>query len=417
MAGPNFGPNLDLTAMNAALKEYYGGQVVENLVYRDNPFLAMVKKMTEFGGKYYPIPIITGVSQGRSSDFATAQTNQTPVQIQEFMLTRKSDYSIARIDNQTMEASRTDKMSFLRGAQTAIDGAIRTITLSIASALFRSGSGAIGRLTGAPSSGVCTLTDANAVVNFEVGQVLQCTNGTNETDAVRTSGSPLGYVIAVDRTAGTVTVATSANSNTPAPPTGWTTNNYLIVQGDAGAKPSGLEAWIPTTAPTSSTFYTVDRSVDPVRLGGVRYDGSAQSIEEALIDASMLVAREGGKPDVCVTSFSGYGALEKALGAKVQYIDYKGPADIAFRGIRINGHNSEIKVFPDRNCPSTKGYMLQMDTWTLYSLNDAPHILRYSDGNEMLRVANADAAEVRIAAYYNLGCNAPGWNANLTLAA
>jgi hypothetical protein len=33
---------LDLTAMNAALKELYDGQVVENLVYADNPFLAMV---------------------------------------------------------------------------------------------------------------------------------------------------------------------------------------------------------------------------------------------------------------------------------------------------------------------------------------------------------------------------------------
>lgn len=40
---------LDLTAMNAALKELYDGQVVENLVYNDNPFLAMVPKKTDFG--------------------------------------------------------------------------------------------------------------------------------------------------------------------------------------------------------------------------------------------------------------------------------------------------------------------------------------------------------------------------------
>jgi hypothetical protein len=29
--------NLDLVSMNAALKELYSGQVVENLVYKDNP--------------------------------------------------------------------------------------------------------------------------------------------------------------------------------------------------------------------------------------------------------------------------------------------------------------------------------------------------------------------------------------------
>lgn len=43
---------LDMTSMNAALKELYDGQVVENLVYADNPFLALVKKNTDFGGKY-----------------------------------------------------------------------------------------------------------------------------------------------------------------------------------------------------------------------------------------------------------------------------------------------------------------------------------------------------------------------------
>lgn len=41
----------NLTNMNAALKELYDGQVVENLVYTDNPFLAMVPKGSDFGGK------------------------------------------------------------------------------------------------------------------------------------------------------------------------------------------------------------------------------------------------------------------------------------------------------------------------------------------------------------------------------
>ncbi len=43
------GAYLDLSSMNAALKELYDSQVVENLVYADNPFLAMVRKNTDFG--------------------------------------------------------------------------------------------------------------------------------------------------------------------------------------------------------------------------------------------------------------------------------------------------------------------------------------------------------------------------------
>lgn len=404
---------LNLSAMNAALKELYDGQVVENLVYSDNPFLAMVGKKTDFGGKYKPIPIITGVSQGRSATFSNAQGNQTAVSIQSFLLNRASDYSIASIDNQTMLASRTDKMSFLEGAKLVIDGAMRSITNSLASALFRSGTGSIGRV-GTIVSGVITLTNPADVVQFEVNQTLQA----NATDG----GSPraaLGYVVAVNRSAGTVTVSATALGGSPGTPASWTGNDYLLVQGDNNAKIKGLAAWLPDVAPTSGdNFFGVDRSQDVTRLAGIRYpNGVSQSIEEALIDSSSLLAREGGKPDVCITNFASYAALEKSLGSKVQYVDMKGPAEIAFRGIMVNGANSMIKVFPDRNCPAQKAYLLQMNTWTLNSLGDAPQILRYGDGLEMLRVSNADAGEVRIGYYANLATNAPGYNAVVSLSA
>jgi len=409
------GPYLNLTAMNAALKELYDGQVVENLVYADNPFLAMVPKKTDFGGKYKPIPIITGVSQGRSATFSNAQGNQSPVQIQSFLLTRVSDYSIATIDNQTMLASRTDKMAFLEGAKLVIDGAFRSITNSLASALFRSGTGSIGQISsiGSVGTGVIQLSNVADVVQFEVNQTLQA----NATDG-GTPRAALGYVIAVNRSLGQITVATSGLGGSAANPSGWAANDYLLVQGDVNAKVSGLAAWLPTTAPApGSNFFGVDRSQDVTRLAGIRYDGTAQSIEEALIDSSSLLAREGGKPDVAITSFASYAALEKSLGSKVQYVDLKGPAEIAFRGIMINGANSMIKVFPDRNCQAQTAYLLQMNTWNLNSLGDAPQVLRYGDGLEMLRVSNADAGEVRIGYYANLATNAPGWNANVALSA
>lgn len=408
------GQYLDLSAMNAALKELYDGQVVENLVYADNPFLAMVKKNTDFGGKYKPIPIITGASQGRSSTFSNAQGNQSPVQIESFLLTRVSDYSIATIDNQTMLASKTDKMAFLEGAKLVIDGAIRSLTNSVASSVFRSGTGSIGQIASISTSGsgpyisTITLSNANDIVQFEVNMYLVAT----ATDGGSASSDVL-LVTKVNRSSGVITCSSAAS------PSGtWAANAYLVVQGDLNLKPKGLAAWLPKTAPsTGDNFYGVDRSVDPTRLAGVRYDGSAQSIEEAIIDASALLAREGGKPNVLITNFASYSALEKALGSKVTYTELKGPAEIAFRGIMINGANSMIKVFPDRNCQALTGYLLQMDTWALEGLGDVPQILRYGDGLEMLRVANADAGEVRCGAYYNLRTNAPGWNAVVSLSA
>lgn len=402
----------DMTAANAALKELYDDQKVQNLVYRNNPFLAMVPKFTEFGGKYMPLPLVFNTSQGRSATFSNAQNNQTAAEVVSFAMTRAADYSIAQIDNQTMLASKTDKMAFINGAQLVIDSAIRALTNSIATGLFRKGTGSIAQL-GSISSGVITLKNAGDVVNFERNMVLQA----NATDG-GTPRAALGWVVAVDRTAGTVTVSASAFGGAAGSPSGWAADDYLLVQGDNNAKVKGLLGWLPTTAPVSGdNWFGVDRSVDPVRLAGVRYDGSAQNIEEALIDGSLLVAREGGEPDVCIMPFASYSALEKSLGAKAQYVTMQGPAEIAFPGILINGANGQIKVFPDRSCPAKTAFLLQMDTWKLYSLGDAPHIARYADGLEMLRVSTADAAEVRVVSYAQLGCVAPGWNGVVQLGA
>lgn len=410
------GAYLDLGSMNAALKELYDGQTIENLVYADNPFMAMVPKKTDFGGKYKPIPIITGVSQGRSATFANAQGNQSPAQVQSFLLTRTTDYAIATIDNQTMLASKTDQMAFLEGSKLLIDCQLQGLSNSVASAMFRTGTGSIGQIaTGGITTGVITLSNPGDIVQFEVNQVLQA----NQSDG-GTPRAALGYVIAVDRSAGKFTVSATAMGGTAGSPSGWAAADFLLVQGDLNAKCSGVAGWLPTTAPTSSDlFYGVNRSVDTWRLGGGRYNGSAQPLEEALYDASALLAREGGKPTDCIVNYQSFSALEKSMGGKVVYVDAKGPGELFFRGIKVNGASSSFTVWADRSCQPLTGYLLDMKTWCLEGLGDVPQILKYGNdvNGDMLRVSNADAGEVRMAAYYNLRTNAPGWNCNVSLSA
>jgi hypothetical protein len=411
--GPSF--SFDLGAANAALKELYDDQKIANLVYKNNPFLAMVPKMEEFGGKYMPIPLIVNTSQGRSATFSSAQGNQTAATVESFALTRVANYSIAQIDNQTMLASKTDKMAFINGATVVIDGAIRALTNSLATQIFRDGSGAIGVVSASSTLGNIVLTNASDIVNFEVNMTLEARDPS--TGTLRTGGP--AYVVAVNRTTGLVQVSGSMGGAVGVGLGSWlaTTSDTLNVQGDYNLGIKGLAAWVPTTSPTSASFFGVDRSTDPTRLGGVRFNGSSQSIEEAVIDASLLVAREGGTPDVCIMNFASYAALEKSLGAKAQYISFDGPAKLYYPGILINGAAGQIKVFPDRSCPAKTAYLLQMDTWKLYSLGPAPHIAKYADGLEMLRVYNSDAAELRVVSYANLGCNAPGFNAVVQLGA
>jgi hypothetical protein len=393
-------------------------QKVLNEVYKTNPTLAMMPKMTEAGGKYYPQPVQIGVSQGRSATFSTAQTNQTSDIFREFLVTLASDYSLATLDNKTLLSARTDKQAFVNAAKVQVDGAIRSIKNSLGSALFRSGTGSIGQI-GSITTGVIVLASALDVVQFEIGMVIQA----NATDG----GSPraaLGYVISVDRSAGTVTVSASLGGSAGSPAS-WAASDYLLVQGDVNAKIAGLAGWLPFSAPTSGdNWYGVDRSIDTVRLAGNRKDASNQSIEEGLQDFLTQIAINDGAPDYFITNPNSYVALQKALGSKAQIVelaaemgkDYR--AVVGFKALEIQMSGMTVKVLQDRNCPALYGYALQMDTWKLISLGDAPQILTYgAEGLEVLRVSNADAAELRVGYYANLVCNAPAYNGVIKLSA
>ncbi len=416
----------------AALKELYtGDDYMKDLVYKKNPFLALVPKNESpggFAGKYIPVPLIYGTPQGRSATFSTAQGNQTAPQLASFFVYRVSNYQLVTITNELLEATKDNAGAFIEESKLNMDTGFRNISNDLALDLFSAANGVRGVMASIhASNGSIVLSDANQIVNFEVGMSLVSFSISGSTYTQSTSAA-VGYVISVNRSTGALVVSTSQGAS-GATPTNWSVSfPNLGVEGDVafGAntlqtqflKVSGLQAWLPSTAPVAnSSFWGVDRSTDVTRLSGVRFDGSSETIEEALIDGASLVAREGGQPDMCFMNFASYAALEKSLGSKVQYVDVKHEeADIAFAGIRIHAPYGPISVIPDRNCPAQKAFLLQMDTWKLRSLGKSPHILTYGlEGLEGLRVGNSDALEIRIGYYGNLICNAPGWNCTISL--
>jgi len=398
----------NVTNFAAALKQHYTNERIENMIYKDNPFLAMVSKYEQFGGENLKLPIKWGNPQGRSAVFAMAQGNKYASSISAFLLTRNHDYSLASIGNEVLEASKGNANAFMEAATTEIDGAIESAVRSLAIALFGDGSGALGQVlsgTGTATTSV-TLVQIDDITNFEVGMTLYFNaTKTGSSGTIVPSGGITGSVIsAVNRDTGVITMASGVT----------TTNDYIYQIGDYDAKVKGLDAWVPSTAPTSTTFFSVDRSVDPTRLGGIRFNAASLPLEEGLIGAAARAAREGGKPDVCFVNYSNFADLEKALGSKVSYIDEKINPQIGFRGILIHGPRGPIKVIPDQNCPKNVAYMLDMSMWKLYSLGKAPKILD-SDGLRFLRESDADAVEVRVGYYAQLGCRGPGYNVRIAL--
>lgn len=413
----------------AALKELYtGDDYMKDLVYKKNPLMALLPKdesPSGFAGKYIPVPLIFGTPQGRSATFSSAQDNQTAPQLASFFVYRVSNYQLVTITNELLEATKDSAGAFIDEAKLNMDTAFRNISNDVALDLYSDGSGNRGAIASI-NTGVIVLASSSTVVNMEVGMALVSYSVSGST-LTQSTGAAVGYIIAVNRQSGTITVS-ATQGGAAATPTNWSTSfPQLGILGDVTfgvnttnnrKKITGLQGWLPASAPSpGESFWGVDRSADSRMYGVIPQNTSTETIEEALIDAASAVAREGGQPDMCFMNFTSYAALEKSLGSKVQYVDVKHEeADIAFAGIRIHAPYGPVTVIPDRSCPAQTAFLLQMDTWKLRSLGKAPHILTYGlEGLEGLRVGTADALEIRIGLYGNLICNAPGYNCRVAL--
>lgn len=412
------------SAVSGILKELYDDQKVQWLTYKDNPALAMIKKEEKFPGKYYPVPVVYGLTMGASSTFSNAFNNQSSPSVAEFLVTRVADFSIASIDGQLLAAAQTDPGSFIDGAELMIDAAFQTAVNRIASAMFRNGAGTIGQISSVANvSGnnyTVTLANPDDAVQFEIGQTLMAVQNV---DASGSAPTDVGSVTAVDRNAGILSVTSSTNIASNWPATYWlavqgdlptSSNNNFQPTGSSGTnsllKLAGFAAWLPIAGPpVSDSFFGVNRNLDVQRLAGVTFNGSNLSLEEALLQGTGRIALNGGRVDTGICSYATYTALITSLGSKVQYIDEK-IGEIGFRGVQVNGANTVMSIFPDRNCPDGLIYCLEMDSWVLRSQNSAPHILKYMDEIEILRVPGVDAAELRVGSYFNMYCTRPGHN-------
>ena len=211
---------------------------------------------------------------------------------------------------------------------------IKNLSNNMAFELFGSGTatrGVIGSAITNPSSGVYqfTLQNPQNVVQFEVGMTIQAS--ATDGGAVIPTGTPatpaLGTVSSVNRSTGVIQFTVAQGT----PNSSWANGNYITVQGDippaggSGSGPlgatgsylaaSGLSAWVPATDPASTdSYWGVNRSVDPSRLAGLRYDATSYSIEEGVVNALGFANREGADPDTMILSFQSYTALENALG-------------------------------------------------------------------------------------------------------
>lgn len=406
---------LSVTTYEAYLKRKYTPDKIYNLAYSERPLLAMLPKDEKFGGSSMSLPVESGPARGVSASFAQAQSLEDAASRDVFIINRTKYYGIARIDNEVIDASLGDLDAFMNAEKAETESIFQHVANRAETYLFRTGTGSVGNV-GSTSTTALTLSNIEDVVNFERGDSI----GLSATDGseIRIVGGAKTYIrlTAVNRDTGVLTGASNWSTIT-----GVTNGDFIYRRGDARESGTGaflviagLGAWVPSTTPTSTTFNNVDRSTDPTRLGGIRYNGGSEPIAEALINAIARGSREECKPDFGLSSHRDMGNLMRSLQTFKQFITQDAPGEVSFDGVKVQANNGTIDMFGASRCPFGRAYLLTKDSWKLYSAGQAPKLLR--NGGGLIR-PDGDVLEVRVGYYAQLGCRAPGRNITVQLAA
>jgi hypothetical protein len=423
---------LDVSTATNIIKFLYPDYTVPRELRKTNPFFSMLAKKTNFVGKSVEVPLTINTTQGGSALFSAAKTaNELSTSYSDtyktFTLTRKSDYSLATISGEAMKAAVMDEGAMVDLFQDTIDLAMMTAMRSIARNLFRDGCAWAGKV-GSVSGSTITLATPSDAFNFDLGERVEVFSSTTYLmDAIvaGTAGATVRRITAVDRKAGTITlndilnvaapqyIARAGDRTVAASDTEVFTNSRVVTgvsQWLAGSQ-TGAVTGANAGAQLQAAIYGVTRTTDKTSLAGNSLDCTGAAPDEAIIQLASDINAEGGRPDHCFLNPRDFASLVKFLGSRTVYdraVSIE-DAEIGFQAVTLMGDAGPLKCVSDINVPQSQIFALQLDSWDLFSLNAAPHILDY-DNQQILRVSDDDAYQIRIGSYANLRCRAPAFN-------
>jgi len=393
--------SLNMSSFSSALKILYPDSL-EEIWFPEAPFLAWVPKSYDFEGSSKQTNAIISGIRG-STDFSTALNGKSVPSMVKFNVTRKKDYVIGSIDNETMMASQSNKGAIAKAIKTQVDAAAYEFGRSAAFQVWGAGTGVRGTVSAYNAgTGVVTLTDRRDCVKFEVGMVLQIKSAAGVINAGFYS------VTAVDLDLGTLTVTLGGGAPNPIATDLLGRDGDFLAGVGASNCISGVFAWVPPTAPgVADNFFGVNRSVNPSRLAGTRVKGGAKTIEEVVFDSLARGRTAGGKFDCLWMNSERAAELQKSMTAKA-FVDIQsaGKAKVGFQGFQLSTPQGQLMVMDDPNCPYAYGLLTKRDAWEYASLGDAPHFAE-EDGRRFLRESTSDGIEFRLKAYSNLICHRP----------
>lgn len=398
-----------VTTLDYALKEYYSEQRVESLTLSENVLTDLLDKDT-MTGDVLPLPVIYASPQGiGNTSFSGVQGNKTSATGVKWNITLGDMFGYIELGDKALKAAEGNMGSFLDHTMTEIDELLQQMGNDYNAQVWGNGGGALGQRASIATDTV-TLTNKFDVTNFEVGMTVTA-SANDGSGSAHTQRAGSTTIASLDYEAGTVTLASAAAI------TGFANSDYIFRQyafaGDQSqtAIVKGLQAWVPSSAPSSTSFFGVDRTPS-TKLSGYRLPSTAATgtIEERFRKLATRMYRQfGTKPK--------YGFLEPENWERLaQNLENNGFREITVKnatgsygydGLKMRGNSfGSIEILADRHCPTATGWMINPKHMKLRSYRKLFHPMN-EDGFKMLRVNNAAAYECRYVNYSQLTVQKP----------
>jgi hypothetical protein len=386
----------------AILKEYYGVQDVEALVFRNSPVLGRIRK-ERVGGKYIPLPMAAYGSGAVTADF-TQVTQQAAnsylgvsMQVQPGQL-----FSSFVLDPKEFLASDGDRAAFISVFAIRAMLAMDDLRKTLATCLYRQGYLEMGPVLAVDGSRLYIDVDASTAMALSPGS--QVMFAATAQSVYRNANAVVISTIQTIVTTGLTRITFASTFD----PTVAVADQVMIKGGrDAGLNPnapSGFGSWLPSTAGRTGAAWTtyittpfngVNRSVAPDRLAGQFVQRSAannESYTAALLRGIKLARRGGGVPDMIVVNDDDFNIIvNDALANRTFYQDIQGATAKEKNSVRQGISQLDFAVstsfinmvYDDPYCPKGTAYIIDVESVRLFGLsNTAPILKELPIGNE-----------------------------------
>lgn len=397
---------------------------------KGSPWLKRVR-FENTGGEAVAQPFTLYAHRGEAGDLASAQTvsgNQKNSRKLRWLVPYGTYEGSVRVPHKDIALSRKDKDAAARALQFDTDLALKQRGANIVRLWFSNPGYALGRGTFTTADSKLTFSTALEVSNFIPGDEIQISanDGSSDSHAL-VAGSGVGYVIARDLRAKTVTISNVPGvPGTASNPANWVnaTQYYCFRRGEflpgTNDMLTPLQAYLPPSVATS-TLHGVDRSVDSILSGFQVADASLtgkgilQRIKRVINEhrEQMGYLAEDSEIDCGYINPVEWGQAEEELAST----NFRSPAQTATEGyqyLEVQTANGSFRLISEPQVPRGVVFLLAQDDIVWHTPTGTIAEMIDEDGSIVSRMAGSNDLELRPVSYIAAKMRAPFKHARLS---